>query len=118
MNSGVKPQKQMGISGLELQWSSTVPVNFFRAQSLLGGTQFSFGGGTSAVWGHNMCGLLNLFRTKLHSMVYSELHSVTSDCYSSSVTLKTLYCRCRVGFTQNTLKRRKSPYNAHANTAK
>ena len=66
MNSGVKAQKQtvfiakstkknfaheflvitsiLEVSGLEFQSSSTESINFFGAQSLLGGTQFSFGG--------------------------------------------------------------------------
>ena len=67
MNSWVKPQKQtvfiakstkkqflhtnsgvitniLGVSGLELHSSSTEPVNFIGAQSLLGEAQFLFGG--------------------------------------------------------------------------
>ena len=69
MNFGLKPQKQtvfiaksmekqfllinfgvitsiLGVSGLELHSSSTKPVDFFRAQSSLGG-----GGGTILIWG-------------------------------------------------------------------
>ena len=34
--------------GLDLHSSSPEPVNFFGAQSSLGGAQFSFGGGTSS----------------------------------------------------------------------
>ena len=34
----------LGVSGLELLLSGTKPVNFFGAQSLLWGEQFSFGG--------------------------------------------------------------------------
>ena len=68
MNFGLKPQKQtvfiaksmekqfllinsgvitsiLGVSGLELHSSSTKPVDFFRAQSCLGG------GGTILIWG-------------------------------------------------------------------
>ena len=47
-NSGVITSF-LGVSGLELHFSSTEPVNFFGAQSSLGGAQFSFGGGAQAV---------------------------------------------------------------------
>ena len=52
MKSRVSPQKlrkwavntNLGILGLDLHSNSPQPVNFFGAQSLLGGAQFSFGG--------------------------------------------------------------------------
>ena len=73
MNSGVNPQKQtvfiakstkkhflftnsevitsiLGVSGLELHSSSTEPVNFFGAQSSIGGAQFSLGGVQAVIW--------------------------------------------------------------------
>ena len=37
--------------GLDLHSSSPDPVNFFGAQSSLGGTLFSFGGAQAVIWG-------------------------------------------------------------------
>ena len=74
MNSGAKSQKQtvfiaksnkkqfllpnfavitsiLGVSGLELHFSSTKPVTIFGVQSSLGGVQFSFGRAQAVIWG-------------------------------------------------------------------
>ena len=60
MKSGVSPQKlrkilavntNLGVLGLDFHFSSPEPVNFFWAQSSLGGAQFSFGGAQAVIWG-------------------------------------------------------------------
>ena len=41
----------LGVLGLHLHFSSLEPVNFFGAQSSLGGEQFSFGVAQAVIWG-------------------------------------------------------------------
>ena len=49
-NSGMMPSI-LGVSSLELHSSSSESVNFFGAQFLLGGAQFSFEGEQTVIWG-------------------------------------------------------------------
>ena len=46
-----KKKNNLGVLGLDLHSSSPEPVNFFGAQSSLGGTQFSFGGEQAVILG-------------------------------------------------------------------
>ena len=55
--SGVSQQKTSNL-GLDLHSGNPEPVNFFRAQSLLGGAQFSFGRGKSSQLGGHGPGML------------------------------------------------------------
>ena len=41
----------LGVLDLDLHFNSPEPVNFFGAQSSLGGAQFSFGGAQAVIWG-------------------------------------------------------------------
>ena len=41
----------LGVLGLDLHFNSSEPVNFFGAQSSLGGAQFLFGGAQAVIWG-------------------------------------------------------------------